>query len=166
MQTIRLVAMVCVAMVGNAWAQSAARLGMFEGTTDVGKVSHAGAVEFRPEAREYVITGGGANIWGNADAFRFVWRKLAGDVALTTMVRWQGEGRNPHRKAGWMVRQSLGADSPYVDAVIHGDGLTSLQYRKVQGGPTEEIQSPLKAPAALQLERHGDVFTLSVSRDG
>ena len=34
-----------------------------------------------------------------------------------------------------MIRQSLEADSPYVDAVVHGDGLTSLQYRKVQGRP-------------------------------
>ncbi len=65
-----------------------------------------------------------------------------------------------------MIRQSLDAGSPYVDAVVHGDGLTSLQYRKVQGGPTEEIQSPVRAPAALRLERHGDVFDLSVSRDG
>jgi TolB protein len=158
--------MVCLTMVGNAWAQNAARLGMFEGAAEVGKVSHAGAVEFRPDGGEYVVTGGGANIWGSEDAFHFVWRKLTGDVALTAKVGWQREGGNAHRKAGWMIRQSLDADSPYVDAVVHGDGLTSLQYRKVRGGPTEEIQSPIKAPAAIHLERHGDVFTLSVSRGG
>jgi Tol biopolymer transport system component len=139
---------------------------MFEGAADVGKVNHAGSVEFRPDSREYVVTGGGANVWGSEDAFQFVWRKLTGDVALTAKVRWQKEGGNAHRKAGWMIRQSLDADSPYVDAVVHGDGLTSLQYRRVQGGPTEEIQSPIKSPAAIQLERDGDVFTLSVSRDG
>jgi TolB protein len=165
-QSIRFVAMVCLIMAGNAGAQNRAGLRLFEGTTDVGKVSHAGAVEVRPGANEYVITGGGANIWGTEDAFRLVWRKLTGDVALTASVRWQKEGGNAHRKAGWMIRQSLAADAPYVDAVIHGDGLTSLQYRKVQGGLTEEIQSPLKTPATIQLERHGDVFTLSVSRDG
>jgi TolB protein len=165
-QSIRFVAMVCVIMVGKAGAQNAGRLEMFEGAGDVGKVSHAGSVEFRSEAREYVITGGGANIWGNADAFHFAWRKITGDVALTVTVGWQKEGGNAHRKAGWMIRQSLEADSPYVDAVVHGGGLTSLQYRKVPGGPTEEIQSPIKAPASIQLERRGDVFTLSVSRDG
>ena len=165
-RSIGFVAVVCLTMAGSAWAQDAAALGMFEGTTDVGKVSHAGAVEFGPEAGEYVITGGGANIWGNVDAFRFAWRKLTGDVGVTASVRWQKEGGNAHRKAGWMVRQSLDADSPYVDAVVHGDGLTSLQYRRVQGGPTEEIQSSVKSPAAIQLERHGDVFTMSVSHDG
>jgi WD40 repeat protein len=156
--------MVCLAVAGGAWTENRAGLGMFEGAADVGTVSHTGSVRFRPEAREYVVTGGGANIWGSEDAFHFAWRKLAWDVVLTTAVRWQGEGRNPHRKAGWMIRQSLDADSPYVDAVVHGDGLTSLQYRKVKGGPTEEIQSPLKAPAVIRLERDGDVFTLSVSR--
>jgi len=165
-QAIQLIAVVCLIMAGNAGAENATRLGIFEGTTDVGKVSHAGAVEFRPEAGEYVITGGGANIWGNADAFQFAWRKLTGDVGVTASVRWQKEGGNAHRKAGWMIRQSLDADSPYVDAVVHGDGLTSLQYRQAQGGPTEEIQAPIKSPAAIQLERHGDVFTMSVSRDG
>ena len=65
-----------------------------------------------------------------------------------------------------MIRLSLEADSPYVDAVVHGDGLTSLQYRKVQDGPAEEMQSPFTVPAAIQLERHGDVFTLSVSPAG
>ena len=158
--------MVCLTMVGNAWAENAARLGMFEGTADVGKVGHAGSVEFHADSGEYVVTASGENVWGNADAFHFVWRKLTGDVALTASVRWWGEGHNPHRKAGWMIRQSPDADSPYVDAIVHGNGLTSLQYRKVRGGPTEEIQSSIQAPAAIQLERHGDVFTLSVSRDG
>lgn len=136
--------MVCLAMMGNAWAGNAARLGMFEGATDIGKTSHAGAAEFRSEGSEYVVTGGGENIWGNVDALHFVWRKLTGDVALTASVGWQKEGGNAHRKAGWMIRQSLEADAPYVDAVIHGDGLTSLQYRRAKGGPTEEIQSPRK----------------------
>ncbi len=166
MQAIRLAAVVCLMMAGSAGAQNAGRLGIFEGTTDVGKVSHAGSVAFRPQSQEYVITGGGANMWGNADAFQFAWRRHTGDVGGTVSVRWQKEGGNAHRKAGWMIRQSLDADAPYVDAVIHGDGLTSLQYRKVQGGPTEEMQSPVKGPAAIQLERHGDVFTLSVSPDG
>jgi TolB protein len=165
-QSFGFAAMVCLTMLGTAGAGDAGRLGTFEGATDVGKVGHAGAVEFHPDSGEYVVTASGENVWGSEDAFHFVWRKLTGDVALTTKVRWRGEGGNAHRKAGWMIRPSLDPDAPYVDAVVHGDGLTSLQYRRVRGGPTEEIQSPVKSPAAIQLERHGDVLTLSVSRDG
>jgi hypothetical protein len=87
-------------------------------------------------------------------------------VELTADICWAGEGKHEHRKAGWMIRQSLDADSPYVDAVAHGSGLISLQYRLTKGGPTEEIQSPIAAPAALKLTRDGDVFSLYVSKDG
>ena len=141
-------------------------VGIFEQTRDVGAVGHVGNATSDAAAKKYSITGGGANIWGSEDAFRFVWRKLSGDAALTTDIRWEGEGTDPHRKAGWMIRQSLDAGSPYVDAVVHGDGLISLQYRREQDGPTAEIQSLIRAPATLRLERHADVFSLSVSRDG
>ncbi len=160
------VATVYLVMCSNVLAGDGRRLGIFEGATDVGRVAHAGSVKVDPDNREYSVTGSGANVWGTEDAFQFVWRQFAGDAALTASVRWLGKGSHPHRKAGWMIRQSLDADSSYVDVVVHGDGLTSLQYRRVRGGPTEEIQSPVSSPAALRLERHGDVFTLSVSPNG
>jgi TolB protein len=140
--------------------------GIFDNNSDVGLVTHAGSARFIQNSNEYQITGGGANIWGQKDAFQYLWRKDSGDFSLTTRIRWIGDGKNAHRKAGWMIRQSLTPDSPYADAVIHGDGLTSLQFRKNTGGQTEEIQSPISAPALLRFERHGEVFSLCVSEDG
>jgi TolB protein len=166
MQSSWYVMLVGLLMLGNARAEDAAKWGMFEGATDVGKVAFAGSVEYRPDRQEYAVTGSGANIWEREDAFQFVWRKLTGDVAVTTGIVWRGTGTNPHRKAGWMIRQDLTADAPYVDVVVHGSGLTSLQYRKVRGGPTEEIQSPFPTAALVRLERHANVFTLSVSQQG
>lgn len=61
-----------------------------------------------------------------------------------------------------MFRQSLAADSVYADVVIHGDGLTSLQYRATTGGETREIQCASKAPAAVRLEKRGDYVQVSV----
>lgn len=141
-------------------------LGIFQKSADVGKVSHAGAVTHNADTRSYTVTGGGANIWGSEDAFHYVWREISGDAAMTSHVWWKNPGGNPHRKAGWMVRQSLEPGAPYVDAVVHGNGLISLQYRRIAGGPTEEIQSVVGGPAALRLERHGDVFTLFASHEG
>lgn len=162
-----MVSAICMmALCMAAASGQAGTLGIFEEAGDVGAVGQAGAIAFDSTGGEYSITGSGANIWGTEDAFHFVRRKLDGDAALAAAIRWKGEGRNPHRKAGWMIRQSLDAGSPYVDAVVHGDGLTSLQYRKVQGGPTEEIQSPIRAPVMFRLARDGNVFSLSVSRDG
>jgi len=155
---------VCV-FAGFARAENAASLGIFQNALDVGDVNHPGSARYDAGTQTYRVTGSGANVWGSVDAFQFLWRELSGDVTLTTEVQWQGQGKNPHRKAGWMIRQGLEPGSPYVDAVVHGDGLTSLQYRRTANGPTEEIQSPIRAPAAIRLERHGDVFTLSVSHD-
>jgi TolB protein len=138
--------------------------GDFDGSTDVGQVERAGAAAFGKG--EYRITGSGANMWGSVDAFQFVWKKVPGDVELSAEVNWEGNGKNAHRKAGAMVRQDLEADSPYVDAVVHGDGLISLQFRRVRSGPTLEVKSPLKPPAMIKLERNGDLFTLSVAPKG
>lgn len=145
---------------------SAQSSGIFNSNSDVGQTRHGGAARFVRESNEYRITGGGENMWGEKDAFQYLWKKVSGDLSLTAKIRWLGEGKNAHRKAGWMIRQDLAEDSSYVDAVVHGDGLTCLQFRKTKGGQTEEIQSPIPAPAFIRLERHAEVFSLSVSEDG
>src|SRR6185503_19396473 len=115
---------------------------------------------------EYTIEGAGANIWANRDEFHFVWRRLKGNFILTTNAGFAGKGVEPHRKIGWMVRSSLADDSPHSAAVLHGDGLRSLQFRKTKGAPTEEIVSKVKAADVLQLERTGTTYRMSVARFG
>jgi regulation of enolase protein 1 (concanavalin A-like superfamily) len=85
---------------------------------------------------------------------------MAADINLV------GQGKNPHRKAGWVDRQTLDANSPYIDAVVHGDGLIAMQYRTVAGGTTYEVLRYIKEVVPIQLERNGDTFTLSVAPDG
>lgn len=142
------------------------RQGMFEGKTNIGKVKHPGSVQFDQSNNNYRITGSGENIWGNEDAFYFVWNKTEGDLTLKTDISWEGEGHHPHRKGGWMVRLGLDNDDPYVDAVVHGDGLISMQFRKTKGGVTSEVKSPLSTPATLLLERTGDQFTFTIIKEG
>ncbi len=64
-----------------------------------------------------------------------------------------------------MFRSSLDEDSPYVDVAVHGDGLTSLQYRKVKGGETREISTNVKAPGFVQIEKTGNIYMLRISKD-
>ena len=139
-------------------------VGRFEGRTDIGAPERKGSAEYDAAESRYLVTGGGENMWGSGDAFHFVWSLVAGDLDLTADIAIKSAAGNPHRKAGWMVRQSLDPDSPYADAVVHADGLISLQYRLKAGGPTFEAQAAVRAPAAIKLQRDGDVFTLSVSR--
>ncbi len=140
----------------------AGNLNGFEGKTDLGRVSLPGSVQYDSAKGVYRVTGSGENMWGDKDAFFFLWRKVNGDLTLKTSIAWEGKGKNPHRKAGWMIRAGLGPDAPYVDAVLHGDGLVSLQYRRTKGDVTAEIQFPLRGPATLVLERHGDQVTGTV----
>jgi TolB protein len=138
---------------------------LFEMTGDVGGPALKGTSSWDATGR-YVLTGGGANIWGTTDAFHFDSKRVSGDLRLIARIKWQSRGKNLHRKAGLMIRQNRGNDSPYADAVIHGDGLMSLQYRKTDKGPTEEIQSSIRGAQWIQLDRDGDTFSMSVSDDG
>ena len=156
-----------VALLSSAMLMCSAEMTLggsnaFQYHTDVGRIRHAGTVQYDSIRGTYRITGSGENIWGTEDAFFFVWRKISGDVTLQTDVAWEGAGKHPHRKAGWMIRGGLGKDAPYVDAVLHGDGLLSLQFRKVAGGPTNEIQSPMKGGATMVLDRTGDHVSLAI----
>lgn len=136
------------------------------GKTDVGNVKIPGSVIYDSSNNTYHITGSGENMWANEDAFFYNWRKAEGDLKLKADVSWVGEGKQPHRKAGWMIREGLSNDAPYVDAVVHGIGLICLQYRKTKGGITEEIQCPISAPASILLERDGNQFTLTITKNG
>jgi Tol biopolymer transport system component len=65
-----------------------------------------------------------------------------------------------------MIRQNLEPDAAYVDVAVHGDGLTSMQFRRAAGGDTEEKKSSLRGVNVIQLERRGGKFVMSVARFG
>lgn len=141
-------------------------LGLFDGHTDVGEVKTTGTVAYDQAGQVYTITGSGDNMWFDRDAFHLVWKRMSGDFILRARVAFVGEGVDLHRKAGWMVRHSLEANSPHVSAAVHGDGLAALQYRLQPGGDTEEVRSAMTAPDVIQLERRGDSYIMSVARFG
>lgn len=135
-----------------------ADLGIFEGSQDVGTTARKGAAVFSPAGQAYQVQGGGENMWFTNDAFHFVWKKVSGDFAIESEIAWVKAGGNAHRKACLIVRQSLAPDSAYVDVAVHGDGLTSLQFRETEGGLTREIQYPNTSPARVGLERQSNTF--------
>jgi hypothetical protein len=141
-------------------------LGAFEAHADVGSPKIAGSAAYNAVSQEYLLTAAGLNMWAKRDEFHFVWRKLTGDFILQARVEFLGQGVDPHRKAGWIVRQTLDDDSPYADAVVHGDGLTSLQFRKTRGAVTEQIEAAIKGADVVQLERKGRSFTFSAAKFG
>jgi TolB protein len=158
-------AVVCAAS-SPAWAQPVAPLGLFEGHSDVGAVLRPGSVQFSAARNTYTIEGSGENMWEGTDEFQFVWKKVTGDVTLAADIAFTGTVGEAHRKGLLMIRQSLDADSPYVDAARHADGLTSIQARDRKGGMTHEVQSSLKAPKRLRIEKHGSSFFVFGTGEG
>ena len=138
-------------------------IGIFEGHADIGNIEKIGSVRYIESLQEYIIEASGENMWFDHDEFHFLWRRIKGDFILRAHVEFIGDGVEDHRKLGWMIRQNLEADAPHVNASIHGDGLTSLQFRRTIGANTEELRSEMNAPNIVQLERKGSTYIMSTA---
>lgn len=155
--------MALVALLGFVGVSQAAPSGIFETATDIGNPGHTGWVVYNEEVQgRYTVAGGGANMWFTNDAFYFVWKKVSGDVTLAADIAFVGTGGNAHRKACLIVRQSLEPEAGYADAALHGDGLTSLQYREAKGARTYEIQANATRPGRLRIEKRGQYVSMSI----
>ena len=141
-------------------------LGQFEGHADVGAPALAGSATYDAGNQEYTLTAAGTNMWFGRDQFHFVWKQMKGEFILRTHAEFEGKGANAHRKLGWMVRPNLDADAPYADTAEHGDGLTSLQFRRTKGATTEQITLPITNASVLQFERRGNSYTFSAAHYG
>lgn len=139
---------------------------IFDDHSDVGACNLKGDLTFDPLNQEYVISGSGDNIWFIEDQFHFAWKKMKGDFILQANVSFIGAGNHAHRKTGWMIRQSLDPGSAHISGTVHGDGLTSLQYRLSEGAEMSERKSPIVSPDVIQLERKGNKFIFSCSAMG
>ena len=157
----------CLALFSASVASAQQKkVGVFDGQSDVGAVLHKGTATYNATTQEYNLSGSGTNIWAEQDEFHFLWKRMKGDFILYTRGRLLGQGVDPHRKIGWMARTSLDPKSAHVNAVVHGDGLTALQFRKETGAATEEVRSKVTAPDVIQLERRGNTYTMRVAKFG
>jgi hypothetical protein len=141
-------------------------LGIFTNEGSVGQTPPGGKAQYDAAKGEYRITGGGANMWGATDAFYFVWKKASGDVTLTADIQWVGTSAAEHRKAVLILRQGLDPSSPYADAVSHGNGLTSLQFRGASNEQTYQIVAAEDGPSRLRIVKKASRFTMYFGKPG
>ncbi len=146
-------------------------IGIFDGNQDIGNPKIPGSSSYDPSTQTYYTKGAGYNIWFNRDEFQYLYKKMAGDFLLTANFSFVGPGGDPHRKMGWMIRESLRDDAATYLACVHGDGLTVLQWRPLRGAymrdPEDEIFFPKKNVfQTIQLERTGKKITMRVANWG
>ena len=116
-------------------------LGIFDADNDIGNVKHPGSSVYESSTDQYIIKGSGTNMWFGEDEFHFLWKKISGDFVIDTRMQWIGEGMEPHRKGGLVIRENLEKGSRYISAAFHGDGLMSMQYRLQSDSMTLEQSS-------------------------
>ncbi len=164
-----LLLLLCILTISAGYAQEKP-VGVFQDHTDVGNPKIAGSTLYDESTQTYTLKGAGYNIWFGRDEFQFAYRKLTGDFIITADFEFVGTGVDPHRKIGWMVRESKDDNAAHVSAVVHGDGLTVLQWRRLKGAlmrdPQDEIFSPKKNYQTIQLERSGKEIIMRAAHPG
>ena len=125
-------------------------------STDVGAVGAAGTSVY--SGRGWTVEGSGADIWGTADEFRYVYRQVYGDFAITTRVA-SIENLDRWTKAGLMIRESLSPGSRHVSllATPRTERGIAFQRRRQTHGISAHTAGPAAAPPGwLALGRVGD----------
>jgi uncharacterized repeat protein (TIGR02543 family) len=134
-------------------------------TVDIGTVSPAGSAAWAADS--FTVKGSGADIWGAADAFRFVSQSLTGDATIIARVASQSNS-NGWAKSGIMFREALTAGAKHVTLIVTPSNGINLQYRATTGGTSTTVAAGagITAPIWLKLVHSGSIFTAYRSTDG
>ena len=156
-----------------------APIGQFEAQTDVGAALAPGSASFA--GGTYTINSAGYNIWYQRDEFRYLWKKMLGDVSLAATVNWPDLSEFHDRKVALMIRDSLDDDSRTITVAQHGNGMVHIAWRGEKAAQMTAVdwrttRQPNKAigesgPQAVHasrfgIEKKGDQFQLWVSWQG
>ena len=157
-------------------------VGVFDGQSDVGSAIVPGSASFDATTKQYTIHSAGYNIWYNRDEFRFLWKKMSGDISLAADIQYPDPNGYGDRKAVLIIRQTLEDDSKEVLAGLHGAGMvhlaeraetntriTDMEYRiggRGRPGGTSPDSLVTAIPKRIGIEKRGDEFALFLSVDG
>jgi hypothetical protein len=158
-------------------------LGIFEGQSDVGSALVSGSASFDAVADAYTINSAGYNVWYTRDEFRYLWKKMSGDVSLAADISFPDPSGYGDRKAVLVIRQDLDDDSKGALVALHGLGMIQLAQRPTKGARVNDLEFRVggrgsrpggTSPDSLVgvvarrigIEKRGDSFALFVSLEG
>jgi hypothetical protein len=131
---------------------------------DIGAVGRTGSAS--GDGTAFTVDGAGADIWGTADAFRYVYTTLTGDGSIVTRVTSVEYVAN-WTKAGVMMRDTLSPEAKQAMMLVSaGKGLAFQRRVSTNGISTHTSGGDGHAPAFVRLTRTGNVFQAATSLDG
>jgi len=153
------------------------KIGIFKGQTDVGSALVPGSSSYDAATGQYTIVSAGYNVWYQRDEFRYIWKKMSGDVSLAADVTFPDPAGYNDRKAVLVIRQSLDDDSKEMVVALHGAGLMHLAWRPVADSMMKEERvnhrkdhstDSLNVGLAqrIGIQKQGDSFTVWISMHG
>ena len=160
----------------------AGAIGVFDGQSDVGSALVPGSARYDTATGQYTVTSAGYNVWYTRDEFRFLWKKLSGDVSLAADIAFHDANCYGDRKAVLVIRQDLQDDASEALAALHGAGMIQLARRPEKnariidmeyriggrgrpGGASPDSLVTVMA-RRIGIEKRGDAFTLFTSLEG
>ena len=157
-------------------------IGIFEGQSEVGSAVVPGSASFDPATKQYTINSAGYNVWYTRDEFRYLWKKVSGDVSLAADIAYPDPNGYGDRKAVLVIRQDLDDDSKEALVALHGEGMIHLAQRPEKGARVKDMEYRIggrgrpggKSPDSLVtviakrigIEKRGNQFALYVSLEG
>ena len=147
-------------------------IGVFDGQADVGSAVVAGSASYDPTTRAYSIHSAGYNIWYTRDEFRFLWKKISGDVSLAADASFPVPDGYGDRKVVLIMRESLEDDAKEAMLGEHGTGMIHLAQRPEKNAMITDMQyrfgGGLNGVLAkrIGIEKHGDSVAIFVSLQG
>ena len=147
-------------------------LGIFEGQSDVGGAPVPGSSSYDAATGAYTVRSAGYNIWYTRDEFRFVWKRMSGDVSLAADASFPNPNGYDDRKAVLVIRQNLDDDSAEAVVGEHGGGLIHLAERAQAGAMMNDAQFRFGGTLAgvkarrIGIEKHGDEVAIFLALAG
>jgi hypothetical protein len=147
-------------------------IGVFQGQSDIGGAVAPGSASYDPGTQQYNIQSAGYNIWYSRDEFRFLWKKMSGDVSLAADVSFPDPKGYGDRKVVLVIRQSLEDDAKEAMLGEHGVGMIHLAWRADKGAMMKDAEFRFGGTLAgvkakrVGIEKHGDAIAIFVSLEG
>jgi outer membrane protein assembly factor BamB len=132
---------------------------------DINGAAPAGSQSESPTTMS--VSGGGGDIWGTSDQFRYVIfsQTLAGDGTAGAHVTSQSN-TDQWAKAGVMLRATTDPSSPYYGVFLTPSHGIVVQWRDAQGNATAQVGTAGNGPVYLNITRTGTTFSAAISTDG